>query len=679
MKQRAGGVGDAQHNAALWFTAAAVVAFALAVVLSAVWQPSGQSYAGWEGLWLSSLLAYAVVGGLVAWHRPGNPVGWLCLAGGGAAMVAAVLDVVSAQALVTDPGSIPGGLWMRWGQAVLFSVSLTMLPAFPLLFFPDGHLPSRRWRGVLVVAVILLAASTLVAVFSPGPLGEAIPGDNPLGIPVAGFFEAVDAVLWPALSVLTVGVLASLALRWRRASGEIRGQLSWLALASLAAVASVGVETLLRWGGAFGPVLDSGLLAIPLLLGVPAAIGIGMLRHRLFDVEVVLTRALAYAVLSGLVLLVYVGTLLVASRFLRSSADVAVSLIATAVLAVSLSPVKDRLVGGIDRWLFGDRRRPYALLASLAERLEEVARPENLLGDLAEVIRSGLKLPFVAVAVPGGQGFTQYSSGERGPGELLVLPLLANGHQQGQLLVGRRSGEEFTPAEGAVLADVARQVAIAVHSTGLAGQLQASREHLVIAREEERRRVRRDLHDGVGPVLAALTLQLDALRRRLPDDDVQGRQLADRMKVELQRSVADVRRVVEGLRPPSLDDLGLAGTVEEHGQAVSDGRLEVRVEVDEGIALSPAVEVAAYRILTEAITNVARHADATDCHVTAQLDGDGLLLEVSDNGRGLAAGRGAGIGLTTMRDRAAELGGTFEAIGGANGSTVRAWLPVGGL
>jgi signal transduction histidine kinase len=268
--------------------------------------------------------------------------------------------------------------------------------------------------------------------------------------------------------------------------------------------------------------------------------------------------------------------------------------------------------------------------------------------------------------------------------ELHEVPLTFRGEVVGRLLAAPRSPHDpFRPADLRLLDDLGRQIGVAVHATRLAHDLQRSREGLVAMREEERRRIRRDLHDGLGPALAGVALGLDAVQRIAGPEAEAAAELAGQLKVVVQQSLADVRRLVEDLRPPDLDQLGLVGALRHQAARVTerDPGLAVEVEVDGGDLpqLPAAVEVAAYRIATEALTNVGRHAAARSCRILLAMDPRaGLRVVVEDDGVGLTHGRPGGVGLTAMRERATELGGSLRVCPRDQGGTeVTARLPVG--
>jgi signal transduction histidine kinase len=251
----------------------------------------------------------------------------------------------------------------------------------------------------------------------------------------------------------------------------------------------------------------------------------------------------------------------------------------------------------------------------------------------------------------------------------------------GALVVGLRSADEpFTDREMRLLRDLAPQVAVALHAAIVTDDLRRARLDLVRSREEERRRLRRDIHDGLGPTLAGAMLQLDTLREMVAGVNPEADVLAAMVKDKLRLVIDDVRRVSQGLRPPALDELGLAAALREQAQSLTAGTgLVVEVYVNPTAAdahLGAAVEVAVYRIASEALANVVKHAQARHCTVRLALGGSGIELEVLDDGVGVPDGATAGVGLRSMQDRAAELGGTFSVEDGQpSGTRVRSWLP----
>ncbi|MCA9998973.1 MAG: GAF domain-containing sensor histidine kinase, partial [Anaerolineales bacterium] len=337
------------------------------------------------------------------------------------------------------------------------------------------------------------------------------------------------------------------------------------------------------------------------------------------------------------------------------------------LIAILFNPVRQRLQTAVNRLMYGERDDPITVLTTLGKRLEETAVPAETLPALVQTIAQTLKLPYVAVMAAGEQG-------GGGAGEILAaypthhtphptphaFPLTYQSTLIGQLLVASRApGETFDPAETRLLENVARQAGTAVYAAHLTHDLQRSRQQLVTAREEERRRIRRDLHDGLGPQLATLSLKVDAARNQLGQNPATTNQLLHELKGEIQNAISDIRRLVNELRPAALDQLGLVSALQEH-IARQNGRLSITLIAPETLPPLPAaVEVAAYRIALEAITNAIRHAHAQSCQLRLEIR-NGLYLHIRDDGSGLPIDYRAGIGLSSMRERTAELGGTFQ-------------------
>jgi signal transduction histidine kinase len=324
-------------------------------------------------------------------------------------------------------------------------------------------------------------------------------------------------------------------------------------------------------------------------------------------------------------------------------------------------------------------------LSRLADRLDATLSPDEVLPTIVDSVTSALRSPYAAIEVATGEGppRTAAARGTLPVGAVpLRVPLTSAGAQVGDLVVApRRPAETFNDADRRLLAGLAHHAGAAVHAAELTTQLQRSRERLVTAREEERRRMRRDLHDGLGPVLAGIAMQLDAARRLMRRDQDAAGQLLQHLRQQTQGAIADIRRLVYELRPPALDDLGLTGVLAQHAASCSTaGGLQVSIDTGPGLpALPAAVEVAAYRIATEAVTNVTRHAGARTATVKLTASNGMLQVEVTDDGRGVSPAHRAGVGLTSMRERAEELGGscTLQPRPGG-GSIVSAQLPLAG-
>jgi signal transduction histidine kinase len=543
-----------------------------------------------------------------------------------------------------------------------------------MFVFPDGRVvPS--WARIPVGACV---AALLIGWFSPGS-SLAEPSDI-TGVAVMCGFGA--------------GVLAQ-GYRYRRVSGAVqRRQIRWVVFGTaVAAALQIGLMVAdsvfpsltrpgvpaLVWHSTFFTGVTLGYLLVPI------TISIAILRYRLWDIDAVISRTLVYGALTAVVGGLYVLIVGGLGTLLHGRGDLLISLAATGLVAVLFAPLRARLQRGVNRLMYGDRDDPYAVLSRLGQRLEATLAPEAVLPTIVQTVKDALRIPFAAIEIRRADGPSLVASAGQPGGEAARLPLVYRGELVGELVLGVRAGEQaFGAADRRLLGDLARQAGVAVQALrlrdealGLAADLQRSREGLVTAREEERRRLRRDLHDGLGPQLASLTMKAEAARDLLPTDPAATDALLAEIVEQTQTSVADIRRLVYALRPPALDDLGLLAALRAHAAQYNHGALQVAIVAPEHLPPLPAaVEVAAYRIAQEALANVARHSNARTCSVRIRVDGDTLSVEVTDDGCGIPEGRKAGVGLTSMRERAAELGGALRIERLPTGGTgVRARLP----
>lgn len=667
----------------VWWLAAACVATTV-VLAGAAGTLAAVNGIGWlrattDFLLLQVVLsvAFVGVGALIVAHRPANRVGWLLCAAAVCIAGPALAGQYARLALVTYPAAVPGGSIAAW-------LSLwTWLPGFALvlvglpLLFPDGRPPSARWRAVgwagAAGAVLVIAFQAL----APGAEASFPQVGNPFAVDeIAAVLQTAAIAGWVMLLAAVAAALASVVVRYRRAGEVQRRPLKWFAYAAmflllaevggpaLAWLVAPGLDT--RAVVAVGETITAPLLAV--------AVGVAILRDRLYDIDVLLSRTLVYAVLTAAVVGLYVLVVGYFGAAFHLRGD-AISLVAAAIVAVAFQPLRERVQREVNRLVYGQRNEPYAALASLGQRLESTLAPDAVLPTIAATVRESLRLPYVAITVPDA---ATVESGTPRPVELRI-PLLAQRRQVGELALAARSpGEPFSTADHRLLADFARQAGIATHAVGLTADLQRARERLVAAREEERRRLRRDLHDGLGSQLASHTLALDAARRAMTRDVRAADRLLDDLRGQTEAAVADIRRLIGDLRPATLDDLGLDGALRQLAGRYEAGGLEVSFEATGPLSPLPAaVEVAVYRVAQEALTNVARHADAHRCTVTVTVRDDALTMTVGDDGRGVSDDHDDGLGLASMAERAGELGGSCTVEAPASGGTVvRAVLPL---
>ena len=522
-------------------------------------------------------------------------------------LLAAAFALVGAAVAVRGSAPALGWTLVAVGAACAVATDdLVLVPAalfaLALALFPTGRLPSPRWAGALAAAA---------------PLGLALDGDWMLvALPVA---------------------LVALAGRLRHPCEIVRRQVLCVLLGCAAALFALALDKS-RLPGAWAV----GALAIPL------AIGVALLRRPLHDLDPGLKRLLVLAGLTACLAGVFSAAATLGS--------VAAAVLVAPLLALGVEPLRRLLHRAVDHTLYGREHDPYAVMTALGRHADAPA--DSPLVDVAATIAQSLALPYVAIELASG---LEPAATWGGPApKTVALELRHRGERVGTLRVaphtvsGRISADELR-----LLEDLARQVAVTAHVVQLSQGLQRSREELVTTREEERRRLRRDLHDGLGPTLAAMTLRIDvALRLLEREPQAVGRQLVT-LREESQRAIADIRRVAYGLRPPALDELGLIGAIEECTEQFGVAeRLDLALDLPDAVpSLPAAIEVAALRIVQEALANVAHHSGARACGVRLEVH-TAVAIEVSDDGEGLPEDYRAGIGLHSMRERAAELGGT---------------------
>ncbi len=606
---------------------------------------------------------------IIAWRRSDD---WLAL------FVSAVLPVLAFIFILrsdVDRMAYPGALLTVFPEIDFWFPPLA-ISCFLLLFFffPSGRV-TPRW--LLIFLPLPIAATFLF--FYAGEYGT-------FWFRETGWRRWIveSEMAWLSWGlILLSGVLAGLVgqfWQYRRAGSTTqKQQMRWVLFGLSGLLLPILLGFLLPVDGM--PVnalvnLHLGLLSQTLL---PLAIGIAILRYRLWEIDIVLNRALVYGGLTALLLAVYGLTLGGLAALFQTQVSAGLAVLATGVVAVAAQPLHFRLQRAVDRLMYGNRGDPIDILARLGDEMEAAASPTELLPRLARTIAVTLKLPHAGIWIRQGDDRLRPAA-LYGPesAAVLTLPLTHLERQVGQLVVGQRGEDEsFTAGERRLLAALARHIGSTVYAARLAVDLQQSREKLVLTREEERRRLRRDLHDGLGPRLATMTLQVDTARNLLRGDLPAAENQLHELKGQIQQALQDIRRLVYELRPPALDQFGLVAALEQH--AGSSRALQTIVETAGPLPRLPAaVEVAAYRIAVEAMTNVLRHAHARHCTVRLSAVEEALLIEIEDDGHGLGAGsQGTGIGLASMRERASELGGSFSIEGGAAGGTrVRARLPL---
>lgn len=614
-------------------------------------------------------LLFPAVGAVILTRVPGHRLGWLYCVCGSACALSLASYTYAQRGLVELPGSLPGALAAGWVSSWIWICGFSPLITFGLLYFPDGRLPSRRWRPVAVLAGGVIVTGVVYAALRPGPLENHPVRDNPLGISAMGPWEEAVTTFWlPLLVASIIASFTALVVRYRTATPAEKDQTRWFVVAGGLVVLSMAIPASSPVG-LIGNLLV--ILAIPLF---PVSVGVAVLRSRLDGVSVALRPSLVYSWLVAGGLVVYAAVVLLLDVLLRRHAQPLVALVGAGAVAVAYQPLRLRLQRSTDRMLYGDRADPYAVSTKVGRRSQAAASSQQALSATVGAIADALRLPYVAIALPGDSPRRPTASTGTAPSSpAWSVPLKHGGDEIGQLLVSQRNElESLTEAEKRLLTDLSRQVAVVTQAALLDQALQRSLERQVLTREEERLRLRRDLHDGLGPTLAGVALGLDAARNMLTSDAESADDLLRDLKSETLGCVTEIRRIVDDLRPPTLDQLGLLAALRSFADRLSsrDGALQVEVHAADPLpALPAAVEVAAFRIATEAMTNVARHAAARHCGLRLDITDD-LRIEIWDDGTGIPVKHRRGVGIDSMTERAAEIGGDCVVASAAEGGTV---------
>lgn len=605
-----------------------------------------------------------LVVGLVFARRPDEPAVRVLFVGAGALVGA------TAWSLGLQVGDVVrgAGFWLYQALTVpVFMVYWSSVAHFAAVF-PRPLSVARAWwfAPVLHGAPIVGLVATIGLVWG----GATPPLDR----------VAALAPVWGVQAAVYLGLaLAALLVQYRRTGTRAqRQQIRWVVLAALiAGVAGLAFYLL-------PPLLGSSALS-PNVMGAvatvfPVAVAVAVLHHKLFDIDTLINRTLVYGALTFAIGAGYVLVVTLLGGLFQARGGLAPALLATGLVAVVFQPLRERVQAAVNRLMYGERDDPAAVLGRLGARLEGTLVPDEVLPTLVATVADALRLPYVAIERyerHGASGVRTVAAYGHPRHRAERFPLAYRGEPIGELVAEPRGADEvFTGAEATLLETIARQASVATYALRVTDDLRRSRERLVSAREEERRRLRHELHDGLGPALASLTLKLDAASNVLDRDADAARALLRDLREQVQGAIDDLRVVVHALRPPALDDLGLVRALREQVRRSEHAGLEVAFHAPASLPAVPAgVEVAAYRVVQEALTNVVRHARARHAWVRVAATDVSLTVEVADDGVGVAHARRdrgrppGGVGLASMRERAMELGGTFELAARAGGGT----------
>ncbi len=663
---------------------------------------------GQDALYELVNLSTAVAGALVIVRQPKNAIGWMLAFIGVGGLLTSEAQNYSVLANVVHHKDLVGAGFAAWLGSWLFLPGITLLVTLVLLLFPDGRLPSRRWRPVLWLSIIALLVSNSGLALGSVPRTNYSVGSG--GVLTDSSRQSDTQALALLAFVMGLACLAGLIVRFRRSAGQERQQLKWFTYGGLifATGLVVSVGSVLGPGNNQTPAWAASFQELT-SVAIPVAIAIAVLKYRLYDIDVVISRTLVYGALAAFITAVYVGIVVGVGTLVGSGGkpNLVLSIVATAIVAVAFQPVRERLQKIANRLVYGRRATPYEVLAQFSERVADTYAADEALPKMARVLaegtgaeratvwlRSGAELHPMAVWPPATSGNGAVPLGASQPVVLVgqALPDIAGADRavavqhQGELLgaltVTKRAGESLTPIEEKLLDDLAHQAGLVLKNVGLTAELlqrleelRASRQRLVAAQDEERRRLERNLHDGAQQNLVALKVKIRLAESFAEKDPVRARELVGQLKADADEALETLRDLARGIYPPLLADKGLTAALESQARKAT---VPVEVSAD-GLGRYPQdIEAAVYFCCLEALQNVQKYADASRVSLRlAQVEGT-LEFEVEDDGNGFdPASVKKGSGLTNMSDRLDALGGRveLESQPGA-GATLRGKIPV---
>ena len=620
-------------------------------------------------------LAVPVVGFVLASRRPGNRVGWLLLVGSLALGLGGFASAYALHALVADPGSLPAGRAAAWLSSWIWVIPIAVL-AFVFLLFPTGRLRSRRWRpaawfvgGAFTFTGVALLVHAAGAWSDPfGPAGRA-------GSPL--LLAAMLILVVAALVVSAVAVVV----RFARSAGEERLQLKWFAAAAVLVVAT------------FIPsmVTDSVVAAVLsnlAFLCLWVAIGVAVLKYRLYEIDVVISKAVLYGSLAVFITAVYAGLVVGVGTLAGGRDSPLLAALAAAVVAVAFQPARQWAGRLANRVVYGRRATPYQVLSDFAQRIGGAYAHEDVLPQMAQTVAAGTGAEHVVVWLRvDDQLRPEASSGGRPdaaplavdgqelpalPAADVSVPVVHGGDLLGAISIRMPKGEPLRPAGQQLVADVASQAGLVLSNVGLVEDLRASRQRLVTAQDEARRRLERNIHDGAQQDLVALAIKLRLAAETVDDDPA--RQILGELQTDATGALDNLRDLARGIYPPLLADLGLAAAL--NAQA-SKSALPVAVEAGGIGRFGQDTEAAVYFCCLEALQNTAKYAHATHARICLQAQNRTLRFTVSDDGTGYDTRHTPmGSGQRNMADRLAALGGRLEVRSAPrHGTTITGQLP----
>ncbi|MEO7803231.1 MAG: sensor histidine kinase [Actinomycetota bacterium] len=651
-----------------WLIWILAVALGVAGVLMA---PSRQPVEDWT--FLVVMVAMATVGALILSRIPTHSIGRIFMGIGVAPLVGKFGEAYGELAIATRP-NLPVGIPVTMLAGFWFPVMFTLLTLLFLLF-PTGRFLSSRWRWVGRAALALFFIS-LLHMFEPGKLGDGnLPVENPLGIQAIRPYFQTFSNMWFLFTMLTmVAGFVCVIVRFRRSRGEERQQLKWFGYAAAALTAAV-----LLGNGVVGDVL----VALSFIL-IPVAAGIAILKYRLYDIDVVINKTVVYGGLAAFITAVYVGVVVGIGTLVGAGdkPNLGLSLAATAIVAVAFQPVRERVQRFANKLVYGERVTPYEAITGFSHRMAESLSLDSVLPEMAEAAAKGVGgvRSCVKLILPGGgKRVVDWPADSSGDSFDRTLAVVHQGEQMGEISVSKSPGEQINKNEDKLLSDLASQAGLAMRNLRLTAELQqklvelqASRQRIVKAQDEERRRMERDIHDGAQQQLVSMSVKLGLVGNLLGRDVDKAGAILQELKGEASEAVETLRDLARGLFPEILTQQGLKSALLAH---IAKMGLSARVDGEIG-RFDLEIEANVYFCIREALQNASKHAPAAPVLITLSAQDDHLAFSVKDDGPGFDVGSiRMGSGLQNMADRVEALGGVFEIVSSPRGTDVRGHVP----